>query len=27
MYLSKHDEVDKCTLISKDTGSGHTWSL
>jgi len=27
MYLSKHDNVGKYTLISKDAGNGRTWSL
>jgi len=27
MYLPKYDNFDKYTLISKDKGNEHTWSL
>jgi len=27
MYLPKHDNIDKYTLNSKDTGNAHTLSL
>jgi len=27
MYLPEHDNVDKYTLISKDTGNERTWNL